>query len=190
MREQRPLILALILLWAMTFAVVAFFLNANETDQVVYSLDDPYIHMAMARNLVEHGVWGVTRYEFSSSSSSPLWVLLLASGYLVIGVRDFLPLLLVLAATSLALIVADRICRAQGIYCVSVGSQAIKKTMCDKKNASKAEVIEAVKAKFPTFSGWPKTKKVEHVADACGAALTSMSDPLVITMLRKLRNSA
>ncbi|MCK5139345.1 MAG: hypothetical protein KAQ85_05850, partial [Thermodesulfovibrionia bacterium] len=115
MREQRPLILALILLWAITFAVVAFFLNANETDQVVYSLDDPYIHMAMARNLVEHGVWGVTRYEFSSSSSSPLWVLLLATGYLVIGVRDFLPLLLVLAAASLALIVADRICREQGI---------------------------------------------------------------------------
>jgi hypothetical protein len=36
-----------------------------------YALDDAYIHLAMAKNF-PLGVWGTTRYEFSSSSSSLL----------------------------------------------------------------------------------------------------------------------
>ena len=62
------------------------------TDSVhVYLLDDPYIHMAVAKNLAQHGVWGPTRYAPGFASSSPLWVLLLAGSYLVVGVRDLIP---------------------------------------------------------------------------------------------------
>ncbi len=43
-----------------------------------YPLDDTYIHLAIAKNLARHHVWGATPYEFASCSSSILWTLLLA----------------------------------------------------------------------------------------------------------------
>jgi hypothetical protein len=60
----------------------------------VYALDDPYITMAMARTLVRHGTWGVTPADFSSSCSSPLWLLCVAATYAVFGVNDLSPLVL------------------------------------------------------------------------------------------------
>lgn len=60
----------------------------------VYPLDDTYIHAAIAKNIVGHGVWGVTPYAFTSASSSPVWVLLLSVCYFFTGVFDAAPLLL------------------------------------------------------------------------------------------------
>lgn len=89
--------------------------TAGTGGRFVYPLDDPYIHMAMARNLSLHGVWGVTRHGFTSASSSPLWTLLLALVYLVVGPAEIAPLLLCLVCGLLLLVVTDRLIREHGL---------------------------------------------------------------------------
>jgi hypothetical protein len=77
--------------------------------RLVYALDDAYIHMAVARSLAEHGVWGVTRYAFTSSTSSLLWPLLLAAADLAARVRESAPLVLDLVFAVAAVLLADRL---------------------------------------------------------------------------------
>ncbi len=50
--------------------------------------------MAMAKNLVNDSVWGVSKYNFSSSSSSILWVLILSLLYYIAGISIYLPFIL------------------------------------------------------------------------------------------------
>ncbi|QYG92656.1 hypothetical protein HC251_09560 [Iamia sp. SCSIO 61187] len=52
--------------------------------RLVYVLDDPAIHLAIARNVAEHGTWGVVPGHFESASSSPVWTAVLAIGVLVL----------------------------------------------------------------------------------------------------------
>ena len=73
------------------YNVYSSFQNFNE---LVYPLDDAYIHMAISRNLEEYGVWGVTRFGFSSTSSSILHTLLLALSFSLFGVTVWMPLVL------------------------------------------------------------------------------------------------
>ncbi|WP_432543404.1 hypothetical protein [Kineococcus sp. SYSU DK002] len=48
-------------------------------------IDDTYITLAYARNLAEHGHWGMTPGIRSNAATSPLNVALLALGFLVVG---------------------------------------------------------------------------------------------------------
>jgi hypothetical protein len=60
--------------------------------RLVYALDDTYIHMAIAKNLATHGVFGVTSHEFASASSSIVWPFLLAVLFKVLGPAVSVPL--------------------------------------------------------------------------------------------------
>ena len=101
-RRHWPLLLA----WMLFLAAVALLYRGDvqaNGGHFVYALDDPYIHLAIARNFAYHGVWGVNRANFSSCSSSPLWTFALAFSDKIAGDQELMPLALniVLALASL-----------------------------------------------------------------------------------------
>jgi hypothetical protein len=108
-----PLWLALALLFGCV-AVAVRAVMASTGGPFVYALDDAYIHMAMAKNLAHHGVWGCTPFQFSAASSSPLWTALLGAVFLLTGVHDVTPLLLNLLLLALTLAIADGVLRGRG----------------------------------------------------------------------------
>ncbi|OCA71655.1 hypothetical protein [Chryseobacterium arthrosphaerae] len=74
--------------------LVYMLLMLSETENYfTYILDDAYIHLAIARNFAQHGVWGVTEYMFSSSSSSPAFTFLLSGLIYISGNNELIPLI-------------------------------------------------------------------------------------------------
>jgi hypothetical protein len=67
---------------------------------VVYSLDDPYIHLALARQIL-HGHYGINPGEFAAPASSILWPFLLAP-FSFTRLVEFLPLAINLGALVVA----------------------------------------------------------------------------------------
>src|SRR5438552_1524631 len=82
---------------------------------VVYVLDDAYIHMAVAKNLAQHSVWGISQYGFSSATSSIAWPLLLAGAYLLFGPNEIASLLLNLVFATALVWVAYTILRSHKV---------------------------------------------------------------------------
>ncbi|MBN1354120.1 MAG: hypothetical protein JW994_05600, partial [Candidatus Omnitrophica bacterium] len=106
------LITAILILLVMSAAY--FFSSLRENDgHFVYVLDDGYIHMAMAKNFVKYGVWGITKYGFSSTSSSPLWALLLSVVYFIFGVNEIAPFLLNIIFGISVLVICYALCRKE-----------------------------------------------------------------------------
>ena len=70
----------------------------------IYSLDDTYIHLAMAKTFAAHGVWGVTQASgFAAATSAPLYTLLLSGIYRLLGFHELAPLLVNLGLALLLL---------------------------------------------------------------------------------------
>jgi hypothetical protein len=90
--------------FGVTLAVAALFLVRillYTKGHLVYVIDDPGIHLAMARNLVEHGTWGVSPGVYESASSSPAWTLMLAGVTgAVPALASVVPLVVNLAAAA------------------------------------------------------------------------------------------
>ncbi|MEL7670111.1 hypothetical protein [Methanobacterium sp.] len=105
-----PIIVAVAVLWITILILFRESITINR-GIFTYVLDDPYIHMAMAKNLILHGVWGVDKYGFTSSSSSPLWIIVLSLAYFLFGVNLFIPFILNVMFATIFIFIAYSIFR-------------------------------------------------------------------------------
>ncbi len=104
LKKNWPLIASITVLWLIVIVISIYSANIND-GKFIYILDDPYIHMSIAKNMATDGNWGVNPDQFSSSSSSPLWTLLLAGLFKLMGVNEIIPLIInILAATSILIL--------------------------------------------------------------------------------------
>jgi hypothetical protein len=95
--------LALLLFWL--FSLVLWGAAIGQTaGSFGYPLDDTYIHMAIGKHFALNGIWGISSSGFSSSTSSPLWTLLIGLGYRLFGVNAWLPAVLGLLSGSFTII--------------------------------------------------------------------------------------
>ncbi len=117
-----PLVAAVVSLWLAVGWLLVISLEGTD-GHLVYALDDAYIHMAMAKNIALHGVWGVTRYGFSSTSSSPLWLLVLTACYAAFGVNGVTPFIL-------NVVFATAVCTAAFVVLKKYGVGKIRLFVC------------------------------------------------------------
>ena len=105
------LVVALLFLAAMVSYAVLSYAQMRPGAPMIYAIEDPYIHMAMAKNMAMHGVLGVNPDGFTASTSSILWTLSLALYYKILGVTGDAPFWLNLVFACLAIWQAWRILR-------------------------------------------------------------------------------
>jgi len=80
--NRRPLLIIILIVIILQLLFLIFGLGRFEPQ---FPLDDAWIHQTYARNLVEYGSWSFVPDVVSGGSTSPLWTLLLAPGFLVKG---------------------------------------------------------------------------------------------------------
>jgi hypothetical protein len=73
-----------------------------------YPLDDTFIHMSVAKNIALHHTWGISQYEWVSTSSSPLFTCLMALLFMIFGVSIFVPFAISLAGGLATVYVLNR----------------------------------------------------------------------------------
>lgn len=88
----KAILIPLLFCIALTATIFALTLLIND-GLFTYTLDDPYIHLSLAKQLVMHAHYGLNPSEYASPSSSIIWPLLLAIAFPFIW-PNILPLIL------------------------------------------------------------------------------------------------
>lgn len=103
--KRRAFYFAAVIYLVIVLILLAVSLMKNN-GKVIYALDDPYIHMAVARNFALSGTWGINCGQFASCSSSPLYTLILGISFYIFGVAESIPLIINVLAGAGALMAA------------------------------------------------------------------------------------
>ena len=114
MKILTGLFISLLALWIVT-AVILIQTIQNNGGNVIYSFDDAYIHMAIAKNFASNGIWSISHDGFSSCSSSPLWTALIAAIYFVFSANTVTPMILNILSATGVLIFTFIVLRKEGI---------------------------------------------------------------------------
>ena len=101
-----PLVIGCIFLLTLVLCELLAILWLND-GKLVYTLDDPYIHLALSENILR-GHYGVNLNEFSAPSSSILWPFILVP----FSAFDWSPLILNIASALLTVYIINSILRA------------------------------------------------------------------------------
>jgi hypothetical protein len=80
-----------------------------------YLLDDTYIHLSIAKNLLLHGVYGLSASESAMAASSIVWPFLLVVTGKVFGLSLFLPLVLNIIFALSLLAISSHVLRRNGV---------------------------------------------------------------------------
>src|ERR1700712_1236995 len=89
---------------AVIVAVLEYVAIKKTGGHFCYPLDDTFIHMAVAKNLVLHGNWGITPSGFVSTSSSPLFTIVLSLFFKLFSINIIMPFIISCIGTILMLV--------------------------------------------------------------------------------------
>ncbi|MEM9147574.1 MAG: hypothetical protein AAGC57_15410 [Pseudomonadota bacterium] len=95
-----------VLVWAVVMAAVVWLSVHLSDGRLIYSIDDPYIHLALAETILDGG-WGINPGEAASPSSSVLYAPLL-SIFVALGLGESAPLAIGIGAAGLAVWLTNR----------------------------------------------------------------------------------
>ena len=93
---------------AVIVAAIEYVSLKNTGGHFCYPLDDTFIHMTVSKNLALYGNWGITPNGFVSTSSSPLFTIVLALFFKIFSVNIIMPLLISCIGTVLMLLSIQR----------------------------------------------------------------------------------
>ncbi|MGM0595816.1 MAG: hypothetical protein ACQES9_02135 [Myxococcota bacterium] len=104
---KNTLFLKVLILFVFTVFFFFFYFIIKYYNQgfFTYVLDDTYIHLSLARNLIDNFTWGINPHVFGSSSSSPLYTLILSFFYLIFPEHHLYPLIINYLAGSVFLLI-------------------------------------------------------------------------------------
>lgn len=103
-KKHRVLLINIIFLWISI--LISLLISLFRSGGIfTYVVDDTYVHMAIAVNIVKYGNWGVNPNDFASASSSILYTLILTGIFFITGPNIFVPLWIgIISATTLVVV--------------------------------------------------------------------------------------